>query len=258
MLFSSDDGLAKAYRVDLQGTPLSSPPNPTVQRHGNVPVILNVTTPNLQIRRAQVHPSKGTILLFPGGGYHVLAIEHEGVAVADLLNKCGFDVAILEYSIGNEPAIRAKALSDATAALNLLQKRGVEMGINTTSLGVMGFSAGGHLAAHLVHELGSSSPLSMTILIYPAYLDAPGGLQPDVTPPTGTHSKTFVLIGEKDKPEWVSSAAVYAQASKANGQMSEYHLLPGTGHGFGLKIDQKPPISDWPLQLELFLKGCGS
>ena len=191
----------------------------------------------------------------------MLAIEHEGLAIAALLNAEGYDVAILEYSIGKEDT-RAQALADATKALALIQKKGNVLGLNTDSLGVMGFSAGGHLACRLVHELGAASPFSTVILIYPAYLEgegeSPEGIKAEVAPPRGVKSRVFVLIGEKDKPEWVSSAAAYAEACKEIGYPSEYHLLPGTGHGFGIQSGQLPPVSDWPKLLGAFLKGSGS
>ena len=253
MFLFADDELAKATHVDLEGKPLLSAPNAILSREGEAPMIWTVTTPNIQIHRTSAQPSRGTILLFPGGGYQILAIEREGLAVADLLNKYGFDAVILEYSIGEESTARAQALADALKAVKLLQKKGHELGLNTSSLGVMGFSAGGHLAARLVHELGSSNSLADIILIYPAYLDAPGGIVPEVTPPSGIHSKVFVLIGAKDKPEWVASAAAYAKAAKRNDQQAEYHLLPDTGHGFGIQPEQKPPISDWPALLNAFL-----
>jgi dienelactone hydrolase len=249
-----DETPGTATRIDLDGKPLQSAPNATVPRDGHFPAITEVTTPNLQIFRTTIKPSMGTILLFPGGGYHVLAIEHEGLNVAKVLNAAGYDVALLEYSI-NSPDARSKALADAKKAVNLIVQKGSELGINSSSLGVMGFSAGGHLASCLVHEVGSGVHFSEVILIYPAYLDAPGGLSPEVTPPAGISSRVFVLVGDKDKPEWVASSEAYVAASKANGQQAEHHLLPDTGHGFGMKSGQKPPASNWPSMLLSFLKG---
>ena len=86
-------------RISLDGKVLSAPPNPTLPREGKPPAILAVTTPNLQLFRTSCSQPKGTILLLPGGAYHLLAIEHEGLRVADLLTRSGYDVAILEYSV---------------------------------------------------------------------------------------------------------------------------------------------------------------
>ncbi len=252
LLLFAASGPSDVHRVDLQGKPLATAPNPTVLSEGGPPLILKVTSPNLLIQKSPMQPSGGTILIFPGGGYQVLAIQHEGIAVADLLNKQGYDTAILEYSIGGSDA-REQALGDAIKSVKVIRERAADFGINASSLGIMGFSAGGHLAARVLHEFGSPSPFSQIILIYPAYLNAPSGILPEVTPPAGIHSKAFVLIGALDNPEWVSSAAAYVQASKANGQEAEYHLLPEAGHGFGIKPGQAGAIATWPSLLEYFL-----
>jgi len=245
-------GLNDVHRVDLQGRSLVTAPNTTVVPGAGPPLILKVEMPNLLIQKSPIQPSHGTILIFPGGGYQVLAIQHEGITVADLLNSQGYDTAILEYSIGGSDA-REQALGDAIKAVKLIQGQAADLGINASSLGLMGFSAGGHLAARLLPELGSPSPFSQIILIYPAYLNAPSGILPEVTPPKGVRCKTFVLIGAMDKPEWVSSAAAYVKVSKANAQVAEFHLLPDVGHGFGIQAGQSGVIATWPSLLENFL-----
>ena len=90
-------------------------------------------------------------MVCPGGGYGILAINHEGYFVAKKLNEFGYDVAILLYHVSAGKETRELAIADAKAALALLQKRGGEFGLSTRKIGVMGFSAGGHLAARLTH-----------------------------------------------------------------------------------------------------------
>jgi dienelactone hydrolase len=261
MPLSADIALVHAGRIDLDGRALPTAPNPTLPREGKPPGILNVSQPNLQLHRTPLSPAKGTILLFPGGGYRGLAIVHEGLNVADFLNGLGYDVAILEYSIGKDDVtVRPQALSDATKALDLVYLHGKEYGLSTDSLGVIGFSAGGHLATRLVHEKGKDVLFSDIILIYPAYLDAPGGLKTEITIPRGISpsSRFFVLIGDKDLPERVTSSQGYSEAAKAAGLESELHLLPGIPHGFGLQPGQRGVVGSWPALLEAFLKKSDS
>jgi acetyl esterase/lipase len=252
--FFASDLPPSTARIDLDGNALHSAPNATSPREGKTPVILEVGLPNLQIHRTSFVPSKGTILLFPGGGYHVIAIEHEGLAIAKMLNREGYDVVILEYSIGKEDT-RSLALAEATRALKLIQQKGPDLGINTTSLDLMGFSAGGHLACRLIHELGLPSPFRKLILIYPAYLNSPDGILSEVAPPKGLKTDVFVLIGDKDTPERVKGSEAYAEVSKANAQNAEYHLVPDAGHGFGIQSGQKGAVLGWPALLRMFLKG---
>jgi len=183
---------------------------------------------------------KGTFLVCPGGAYHFLALGGEGLYVADFLNAQGYDAAVLEYTHGGgnavpENEVRAKALQDAVAAVSLLKQSAEKLNLHTAKLGMAGFSAGGHLTARTVHELGAASAFSKVILIYPAYLNGPRGLNDDVLPPAGIKTQLFVSIGDKDGPAWITSSKAYADAAKANGQDAEYHLLPGIKHGFGVK-----------------------
>lgn len=242
-------------RVDLEGRALSEAPNPTLPREGKPPAILAVTKANLQLHRTPSGNPRGTILLFPGGAYHLLAIEHEGLRVAELLNGAGYDVAILEYSVGKEET-RSQALADATKALDLIRNRGAELGLHTSTLGIMGFSAGGHLAARLVHESGPTGPFSSVILIYPAYLEAPdreGGLDPGITPPAGLRARFFVLIGDKDLPPRIAGTKAYARAAASGGREVGFHLLRDTAHGFGIQTGQQGEAAGWPALLEKFL-----
>lgn len=245
-----------ALTVDLQGRPLAESPNAIVPRYGLMKGITEVKEPVLELRRTTVSPSRGTILLFPGGAYHALAFEHEGELVARFLNDRGYDVAILEYSIGQGPEIRTKALKDARRAVEVLKGEASSLGVNGSSLSVMGFSAGGHLAARLLHELGPSAPFDRVILIYPAYLeDSPAGqgIAPEVMPPAGFAGRFFLLIGDQDHPEWVGSARAYSKEAESHGASVSWHLLPGTGHGFGMKPDLKGASAEWPAQLGEFL-----
>ncbi len=235
-----------ANYVDLTGQSLPGSPNPILHA-GGIDQVTSVSTPLLRLYRAS--HSRGVVLLFPGGGYHILAITHEGVNIAQFLNRAGFDCAVLEYAVNHG---RDAALADAKSALQLLQTKGVALGLNTKTLGVMGFSAGGHLATRLVHDLGSAQPFDKVILIYPAYLNAPDGITPESVPPADLKAHVFVMIGSKDRPGWIAGAQAYVDHVKAGGGTAEFHLLPGKGHGFGI-MDTNAVDANWDL-LSTFLK----
>jgi acetyl esterase/lipase len=258
-LHGADTGARGPERVDLQENALAAEPMGNAPQSGKSPSPA-ARTPVMDLHRTTITSPKGTIVVCPGGGYHGLAMKHEGVFVADFLNAQGYDVAILEYTVGQGSEVRTKALEDALAAVSLLRKGGDKLGMHTATLGMMGFSAGGHLTARTVHELGAGAPFAKVILIYPAYLDGPAGINDAVLPPKGAKAQLFVLIGDKDKPEWVSSSKAYAEAAKANGQDAEFHLLPAAGHGFGIRPENQGSTADWPGLLAAFLakkRGAG-
>lgn len=243
-------------RIDLQGNPLTivSPPAP---EPGNL-TATSATKAALILRRTSMPSPKGTFVVCPGGAYHFLALGGEGLTVADFLNAQGWDAVVLEYTHGggvgvSESDVRAKALQDALAAFSLLRQSGEKLNLHTGKLGMMGFSAGGHLTAHTVHELGAANPLSKEILIYPAYLDAPGGINADVQPPAGIKTQLFVAIGGKDNPGWISSSKAYTEAAKANGQDAEYHFLPGIPHAFDMKPGDPATTAAFLQNLAAFL-----
>jgi len=228
--------------VDLKGNSVAavgSHPEPGNVTGGAAPMVCLV--------RTKASTPRGTFLVFPGGAYHGLAVMTEGLNAAELLNNQGYDVAIVAYSHGrisndadSELHVRAKALQDALAAVNLIQENNEKLGLHTRTLGIMGFSAGGHLTARTFHELGTASPFAKIILIYPAYLEikpysvAPLGINDPVQPPNGAKAKIFVAIGDKDQPSWVSSSQAYVDAAKIHSHEAEYLLLPGLKHAFNL------------------------
>ena len=243
--------VAAVERVDLEGRTLASVSNQMAVANGDSRVV-KLDKPNLQLLPCRELPARGTVLLFPGGGYKILAVTKEGESVAQVLNQAVYDVALLEYTI-DCPDARDKALADALTAVRLLRHCGEKLGLHTGTLGVMGFSAGGHLAARVMHVLGAKEAPDFGVLIYPAYLDHGQELQPDVTPPAGAKTAIFALIADNDRAEWVASAKAYIKACETNGQRQEFHLLRGGGHGFGITPNQQPPVAGWPELLKKFL-----
>ena len=212
--------------------------------------IHKVPTPALELFPTVQKPARGTIMVCPGGGYKILAINHEGYYVAKKLNEFGFDVAILLYRVNAGEETRELAIADAQAALALLQKRGAEFGLSTKKIGVMGFSAGGHLAARVTHATAASTPPDFAVLMYPAYLEKGGTVLDDVAP---VKTPVFIYVAGDDKLS--TNSVVYAAACKAKNIPCDFHKPEHGGHGFGLKPNLPPDVKDWPDKLHVFLDG---
>ncbi len=171
--------------------------------------------PELMLFRCQSTTPKGTVMLCPGGGYSGLEMKREGENTAHFLNEQGFDVALLEYHIDSGPPTRALALADALQAFRLLKSSGPALGLHNGRMAIMGYSAGGHLAARTVQNLAANEQPDDLILIYPAYLneEMPGTVLPAVMPPQNP-GRLFALIATNDKKEWVSGCSEYAKTWK--------------------------------------------
>lgn len=212
--------------------------------------------PALRLLRTKAATPAGTVLVFPGGGYALLAIDHEGDKVAEFLNARGFDVAILEYHIAKGGRTsRDEALADARAAWKLLRTDAEALGLRKGRLAVMGFSAGGNLAARLSASLPREEQPDALALVYPAYLDEtlPGKDTPAVLPPAAPR-RLFLEIAANDKTDWVKSSEAYAKAWVARGGAADWRILSDGGHGYGMKPGGlKGAVKDWPDRLVAFL-----
>lgn len=237
--------------VSLEGAPL--PKGNPVEKDNLVHL---VRQPLLQLFPAGRQPAKGTVLLFPGGGYGVLAVKSEGSMTAAFLNKLGYDVAMLEYRIAAGPDTRDLALADALAAWQLLRHKAGRLGLHTNTLSIMGYSAGGHLAARTLQQLPPAEQPANLMLIYPAYLQEtrPGSVYPAVLPPPVLRSRLFTLIAADDNREWVNSCIQYGKVWKGYDGKGDYVLLPDGGHGFGMEKQLPGAAAKWPSLLQSFLE----
>ncbi len=211
--------------------------------------IRKVGQPGLELFPCQDRPSLGTVMVCPGGGYSILAISHEGRDIARLLNGFGYDVAVLLYRVSEGEKTRELALADAVNGLSLLQKRGAEFGLCTKRIGVMGFSAGGHLSARLAHETRNGAVPDFIVLVYPAYLEKDGRLLEEVVPPD---VPMFVYVAKND--QWYPSSLAYAEYCREHGMGCSFHQAGSGGHGFGVKTPLPEGVGDWTEKLECFLK----
>lgn len=235
---------ADLRRIAFDGTPLATPPTEEVGKD-NLSRVVKVHQPGFEIFPTSQKPARGTIMVCPGGGYGKLAITHEGREVAKMLNAAGWDAAVLLYHVNEGDKTRELALADAKAGLALLQKRGAEFSLTTSRLGVMGFSAGGHLAARVARETNTPAFLA---LIYPAYLEKDGKCLDEVAP---IKAPTFLFVAADDK--YAPGSVAYDAACREIGTRSELHKPEKGGHGFGMKADRKEEVRNWPDLLRKFL-----
>lgn len=210
--------------------------------------IHKVETPQMLLYPTAKKPSRGTVIVCPGGGYAILAINHEGTEIATMINETGWDVAVLEYRVSEGPKTRDMAIEDARKALDLIQKRGGEFGLETKKIGAMGFSAGGHLTARLAHESATTKPLDFMVLMYPAYLEKEGKLLDEVIPPA---IPSFVYVAANDG--YKTSSIAFDAYAREHKLKCDYTLATGGGHGFGLKKPLPDAVKDWPEKLAAFL-----
>lgn len=194
-------------------------------------------------------PSGAAILVCPGGGYRRLCADYEGRDVALWLNARGIGAAVLYYHVG-DAARHPRPLKDGLRAIRVLRDRAGEFGFDPARLGVMGFSAGGHLAALLATEPGTDA--AFQLLLYPVITLGDGthpgsreallGPRPSpaeiaalsaenrVTPETPT---AFVCHAVTDATVPVSNSRNYVAALRANGVPCEYLELASGAHGLG-------------------------
>ncbi|MFZ4507827.1 MAG: alpha/beta hydrolase [Fimbriimonas sp.] len=204
-------------------------------------------------------PNAPTVLICPGGGYYVVAIEHEGWEIATRLNEAGINAAVLKYRIpvpDRDKVRHLVPLQDAQRAIRLLRSDAAKLKIDPARIGILGFSAGGHLAAVTSTSSADAYPATddidklsahpaFTLLIYAAYLNVDGEvkLQPEVavsakTPPA------FIIQTEDDFVP-VEGGMAYALACKKAEVPVELHLFPKGGHGYGLR-SKEAGIMSWP------------
>ncbi len=243
-----DVSLANADCVSLDGKPVLA----GNQVDGNLVKVF--TAPVLLLFRSPVKLVRGTVLLFPGGAYSILEMQKEGENTVRFLNQQGFDVALLEYHIASGLRTRELALADALTAFRLLKANARALGIRDGSWGIMGYSAGGHLAARTVQNLATNEQPDNLILVYPAYLEETlsESVASRVEPPLSPN-RLFVLASSNDNSQWVGSSQQYSEKWRKHGGLAHFHLLADAGHGFGMEAECAASTQQWPELLKFFL-----
>jgi acetyl esterase/lipase len=233
------------------------------------------TTPQGEHVTANVHhpsigvflPSKATatgaaVIIAPGGGHSELWADHEGVNVATWLADHGVAGFVLKYRLAREKGstykIEGESLADMQRAIRLVRSRAAGWGVDPERVGVMGFSAGGEIAALAATRFGSATPdaadpidrlsakPAFQALLYPAIpRDMPLSKE---TPPA------FLACGENDRQNISQGLPELYLAIKRAGANAELHVYTGVGHGFGLRPTTKGAVAGWPSRFLEFLE----
>jgi len=256
----------------------SAPPNPgpeidTTTAKDNLiagkPLIRlgNVSAPTLTLYAPKGKNTGATVVVFPGGGYRILAIDLEGTEVCDWLSSAGITCVLLKYRVpdsGPYPKSSA-ALQDAQRALGIVRSHAADWQIDPHRIGVLGFSAGAHLAAalstHFDQRLYDPSDAAdqlscrpdFAVIIYPGYLALAAqnfAPNPDIHP-TDKTPPSFILQAEDD-PVHVENAIIYFLALKNAKVPAELHIYAQGGHGYGLRRTTLP-VTTWPQRVETWL-----
>ena len=231
----------------------------------------NVSVPTLTLYKPTTAANGAAVVVFPGGGYNILAIDREGTEVCNWLNKAGVTCVLLKYRVPNTgPYPKSPAaLQDAQRALGLVRQHAAEWEIDPKRVGVLGFSAGAHLAAalsthydkRLYEPLDPADQLScrpdFAVIVYPGYLalaDKAFAPNPEINPTADT-PPTFIVQAEDD-PVHVENALVYYQQLKNAKVPAELHIYAQGGHGYGLRRTNLP-VTTWPDAAETWLHTIG-
>lgn len=224
----------------------------------------NVSKPTLTIYpAANKNKPAPAVLICPGGGYSILAWNHEGTEVAEWFNKQGFAAFVLKYRVPANQ--RDAAFCDAQRALRYIRSKAKAFNIDPDKLGVMGFSAGGHLTVRvsnnydkcLYQSVDDADKLScrpdFSVPIYPAYLNKKQTFEMvDEFSITGKTPPTFITAAQNDKSYVDSSISYYIALKKAKVPV-ELHLYPTGGHGFGMR-KRGGSIDTWCDALAIWLQ----
>ena len=231
-----------------------------------------VSKPTLAFYPAPSGKNTGaTIVVFPGGAYQIIAYDLEGTEVCDWLNGIGVNCALVKYRVPNAGPFPkyTQDLADAQRAVRILRQHASQWQLDPNRVGVLGFSAGGHLVAVLgAHAADPIYPAiddadklsarpDFTLLIYPGYLqsdDNPFTVSPEVKPVALT-PPSFLIQTEDDTAK-VENAWVYYEALKQAKVPAEMHLFANGGHGYGLR-PTKLPVTHWPDLAATWLRTLG-
>jgi acetyl esterase/lipase len=244
--------------------------------------VSNVSRPTMTVYSPSTKNTGAAVVVFPGGGYQILAIDLEGTEVCDWLTSKGITCVLLKYRVPNtgphweekcdcqvEPK-SPMALEDAQRTVGLLRLHAAAYHLDPHKIGVLGFSAGGHLVADIsthyqkrvYQPVDAADNVScrpdFAVLLYPGHLwidNTKFVLNPNV-PVTRNTPPTFIAQAENDNVDSVNNSLVYYRALMKAGVPGEMHLYADGKHAFGLRRT-KLPITGWPQLVETWLGTMG-
>jgi len=234
--------------------------------------LTDVSQPTITVYSPAKNKANGAaVIVCPGGGYRILAMDIEGTEICQWLNSIGVTAFLLKYRVPTRSGDtnHMLPLQDAQRALGLIRSRAKEWKIAPARIGILGFSAGGQLVGHLSNDYQSRAYDSVdeadqvscrpdfAMGIYPGRIvptDDKKPLLPELTVTSNT-PPTF-LVQAEDDPVHVENSIYYYLALKNAHVPVELHVYPTGGHGYGLR-PSKDPVSAWPKRAEEWLRQSG-
>jgi acetyl esterase/lipase len=230
----------------------SRPPQP--KQRQDVIRLTNISKPTLTLYQPPEGKRNGAaVIIAPGGAYSILAWDLEGTEIAEWLNSIGVTAAVLKYRVPRRDGDTENKLPlmDAQRSMSLLRSKASELGIDPKRIGILGFSAGGHLAGATCLKFNQrqydkidaiddvSSRPDFGVLIYAAYLAGQdGNIKPEYQPTKETPPLFFAFAMDDRVP--VEGSFALAKALKASGGSAELHMYDSGGHGFGMRKSNDP------------------
>jgi len=229
--------------------------------------LANVSDPTITLYQPKNNPSGTAVVVFPGGGYHILAMDLEGTEVCDWLNSINITCILVKYRVpdsGPYPKSLA-ALQDVQRAVGIVRARAAEWHVNPNRLGVLGFSAGAHLSAALSTHFDKrvydrvdaadehSCRPDFSVLVYPAYISATEdttAIDPEIR--VGQRTPPAFIVQAEDDDSYVASSIAYFEGLRKAKVPAELHIYARGGHGYGLRRTDQP-VTRWPELVETWL-----
>jgi len=267
---------------DAQPMPGPEEASPSKKLLAGKPVtaVTNVSRPTMTVYAPKGNNTGAAVVVFPGGGFQILAIDLEGTEICDWLTSRGITCVLLKYRVPSVPydwhcdcrahnfQLPVASLQDAQRALRLVRFHAVEWHVDPHKVGVIGFSAGGYLVAEASTQFKrrlytpvdaadkESDRPDFALAIYPGHLTDDGRtLNPNV-PVTRETPPTFLLQAEDDYVDGVDQALIYYTALAKAHVPAELHLYAHGGHAFGLRRTPQP-ITGWPDLAEAWMRTIG-
>lgn len=241
-------------------------------------MVSNVSNPTVTVFSPKEKNTGAAVIVFPGGGYRKLAVVLEGSEICEWLASIGVTGILLKYRVPDsgphhdddcdcqKDPVKPLALQDAQRAIGLVRFNAKEWNIDPSKIGVMGFSAGGHLVADVSTNYKkraypvtdeadkTSCRPDFGMVFFPGHLmfhtTKPYELNPTI-PVDGNTPPTFILQAGNDPVDPIQNSLVYYIALQKAGVAAEYHIYAEGGHAFGLRTSQ--PIADWSKLAERWL-----
>lgn len=253
--------------------------NPT--RFGGRPVtgVFDVSVPTLTVFPARGRPTGAAMVVFPGGGFQLLAIDLEGSEACDWMTAKGIACVLVKYRVPRtdtygDAACRCqvtpkvlRALQDAQRAIRTVRARARELHVDPARIGVIGFSAGGYLVAQTSNVFAPayrpvdaidrvSSRPDFAVAAYPGHLCRRGARFDPSLHVTKRTPPTFIVQAWDDRTDAVCNSTMYARALDAAGVPTEVHLFARGDHAFALR-PVGHPVDGWPALVERWLHEIG-